>query len=174
EMAEVHRIFAEQTAEGLATIEREGVTVEETQALHFADMQFQGQTHLLTVALDGPDVTREALHEAFVQAYWERFAVELPEIRPVLVNLHTAVIGRRPAVAIEALLPEDRREATVEAALIGRRPVWFADGGWQDTPVYARDALPFAAVFGGPAIVQQLDTTLVVEPGDRIEVDGFG
>lgn len=150
------------------------MAVEETRALHFADMQFQGQTHLLTVALDGPEVTREALQEAFAKAYWQRFAVELPEIRPVLVNLHTAVIGRRPSVAIEGLLPAEQRQDSVGEALIGRRPVWFAEGGWQETPVYSREALPFAALFAGPAIVQQLDTTLVVEPGDHIEVDVHG
>lgn len=174
DMAEAHAIFAGQAAEGRATIEREGVAVEEVRALHFADMQFQGQTHLLTVALDGPEPSREALHEAFAAAYWDRFAVELPEIRPVLVNLHTAVIGRRPSVALEGLLPAERRESTVAAAMLGRRPVWFQQGGWQETPVYAREALPFAALFAGPAIVQQLDSTLVVEPGDRVEIDDYG
>jgi N-methylhydantoinase A len=174
DMEEVHRVFAEQRAEGLATIEREGVTVEETHALHFADMQFQGQTHLLTVAVEDPQVSREALREAFSKAYWQRFAVELPEIRPVLVNLHTAVIGKRPSVALEALLPPEARANRVEGAEIGRRPVWFSGGGWQETRVYARDKLPFGAEIAGPAIVQQLDTTLVLEPQDSLRVDSSG
>jgi N-methylhydantoinase A len=174
DMAEVHAIFAEQTAEGLATIEREGVHVEATQALYFADMQFQGQTHLLTVAVDDPKISREALHEAFAKAYWQRFMVELPEIRPVLVNLHTAVIGKRPSVALEGLLPPEARANRVEDAQLGERRVWFAPGGWQTTTVYARDKLPFGAELAGPAIVQQLDTTLVLEPGDRLTVDGAG
>jgi N-methylhydantoinase A len=28
--------------------------------------------------------------------------------------------------------------------------------------------------FDGPAIVEQLDSTTVVEPGDRVEVDALG
>ncbi len=34
--------------------------------------------------------------------------------------------------------------------------------------------LPLAASFAGPAIVQQLDATTVIEPGDRVEVDRLG
>ena len=37
----------------------------------------------------------EDLRALLEKACWERFAVELPEIRPVLVNLHNAVIGKR-------------------------------------------------------------------------------
>jgi N-methylhydantoinase A len=39
------------------------------------------------------NITGEELRTAFEAAYWQRFGVELSEIRPVLVNLHTAVIG---------------------------------------------------------------------------------
>ena len=51
--------------------------------------------------------------------------------------------------------------------------MWF-DGGWRDTPVYLRDALPRDAVFPGPAIVEQLDTTTVVEPGFTARRDPLG
>jgi N-methylhydantoinase A len=51
--------------------------------------------------------------------------------------------------------------------------VWF-DGGWQDTPIYRREHLPAGATLVGPAIVEQLDTTTVIEPGDRARVDALG
>jgi N-methylhydantoinase A len=51
--------------------------------------------------------------------------------------------------------------------------VWFA-GGWHDTPVYVRERLPLDARFTGPAIVEQLDCTTVVEPGNLVEVDAIG
>jgi N-methylhydantoinase A len=51
--------------------------------------------------------------------------------------------------------------------------VWFT-GGWHDTPVYVRERLPLDARFVGPAIVEQLDCTTVVEPGNRVEVDAIG
>jgi N-methylhydantoinase A len=42
------------------------------------------------------------------------------------------------------------------------------------TPVYARDRLPLDAAFDGPAILEQLDCTAVVEPGDSVTLDGLG
>jgi len=48
----VQQVLDEQIAEGKATLERDGVTVDDIQVLHTADMQFQGQSHLLTVAIE--------------------------------------------------------------------------------------------------------------------------
>ncbi|MCC7047343.1 MAG: hydantoinase/oxoprolinase family protein [Alphaproteobacteria bacterium] len=174
DMGLVKRTLEAQIAEGRATIQRESVAVDAIAVIHEADMQFQGQSHILTVALPSVDVTREALHQAFADAYWKRFEVALPEIRPVLVNLHTAVIGRRPTLPLDALLPSEGRAADVAGALVENRKVWFAEGGWQETAVYRREKLPAGATFAGPAIVEQLDCTIVIEPGDRVEADKFG
>ncbi len=81
DMAQVHQVLLAQIETGHETIAREGVAVEAIEHLHFADMQFQGQTHMLSVALPSPAITRDALQTLFDRAYWERFAVELPEIR---------------------------------------------------------------------------------------------
>ena len=172
DMGTVRAILQRQAAEGRATIEQEGVAVGEIAYLHAADMQFEGQTHLLTVPVAGPDVTREELQNAFEAAYWERFAVALDTIRAVLVNLHTAVIGARPQVPLAALGGQ-ARATSLDDALIGARRVWFPDG-WAETPVYDRDRLPAGAAFPGPAIVQQTDCTSVVEPGNRASLDSIG
>ena len=62
--------------------------------------------------------------------------------------------------------------ARLEDALRTRRPVWF--GGWRDTPVYVREKLPLDAVIEGPAILEQLDATTVLEPGDTARSDRDG
>lgn len=169
----VDQVLSEQIAEGKATLERDGVAVDEIQVLHTADMQFQGQSHLLTVAIPDRTITRHALQKAFEAAYWQRFEVELPEIRAVLVNLHTAVIGRRPDLSLDRLLAAEPAK-DVAGAMKGRRKVWYDAGGWQDTPVYDRERLPRGASFQGPAILEQLDTTVVVEPGNRVAIDKLG
>jgi N-methylhydantoinase A len=170
--ATVARIYAEQSAEGEATIGREGVPVRELRRVHTADMQFQGQSHILSVGVDRPDIGVEGLRLAFATAYFRRFGIELAEIPPVLVNLHTAVIGVRPEVSLAALAATERAP-TLEAAQVGERRVWFTDG-WRQTPVYAREKLPRDAAFEGPAILEQLDCTTVVEPGDRVRQDKLG
>ena len=90
----------------------------------------------------------------------------------MLVNLHTAVIGVRPHIDL-AVLAGSERAPNLEAAHAGERRVWFSDG-WRQTPIYARDRLPLDASFDGPAILEQLDCTIVVEPGDKVRQDKLG
>ena len=90
----------------------------------------------------------------------------------MLVNLHGAVIGERPEISLAALAGTDRAP-TLAAAQTGERRVWFSDG-WHQTPIYAREKLPLDAAFEGPAILEQLDCTTVVEPGDRVTQDAIG
>ena len=144
----------------------------ELRFVYSADMQFQGQSHILSVPLERPDPGVAGLHKAFAAAYWRRFGIELAEIPPVLVNLHTAVIGARPEISLAALAATERAP-TLAAAQAGERRVWFNDG-WHTTPIYARDRLPMDAVFAGPAILEQLDCTTVVEPGDKVRQDKIG
>ena len=165
-------LFARQVENGTALLARENVAVERIVTLHRADMQFQGQSHILPVAIESTAITLEELRAVFAAAYWKRFGVALPEIRPVLVNLHTAVIGRRKAVSLRAIASSTPK-ATLAEARRTTRPVWFG-GGWVDTPVYVRDLLPERARFDGAAIVEQLDCTTVIGPRQRVEVDAIG
>jgi N-methylhydantoinase A len=135
-------------------------------------MQFQGQSHILSVGVERADVGVDGLRKAFAAAYCRRFGIELPEIPPVLVNLHTAVIGVRPEISLAALAAT-KRARTLAEARSGERRVWFNDG-WHGTPIYARDRLPLDATFQGPAVLEQLDCTTVVEPGDRVRQDTLG
>jgi N-methylhydantoinase A len=165
DVEQVRVILQSQIAEGRRMLEREGVAIEGVRLLHSADMQFQGQSHILTVPLPAPEVTREQIQKLFDRAYWERFEVELPEIRAVLVNLHTAVIGLRPRLDLRLL--SDRGAPSAPR----NRPVWFANA-WHNTPVFQRESLP--PTLEGPAIIEQLDCTIVLEPGNVASTDALG
>jgi len=55
-----------------------------------------------------------------------------------------------------------------------RRLCLAAAEGFQETPVYARAALPPGFRFSGPAILEQPDSTTLVYPGHLASVDPFG
>ncbi|WP_339772372.1 hydantoinase/oxoprolinase family protein [uncultured Pseudosulfitobacter sp.] len=169
---EVHAAFERQIEDGTAAIGRERVQIADLRVMHSVDMQFIGQTHLLRVPLPDATPTRDALQALFEEAYFRRFQVSLPEIRPALVNVNTSVIGRRPEVDLSLLIDTAQRRATLDQAQTGTRPVWF--DGWVDTPVYWRDHLPADATLTGPVIVEQMDCTLVMEPGDTAIQDADG
>jgi N-methylhydantoinase A len=172
DMSEVQAILTAQRERGIALNAEEQSEIVETVVLHAADMQFRGQTHLIRVALPGADISREALQALFEAAYFARFEVRLPEIRAVLVNLTTSVIGRRRAFPLASLIDPAGRAAKLQEAVIGERAL-YADGRWQTAQVFDRVKLPISARFSGPAIVQQVDATTIVEPGAAATVDAI-
>ena len=166
-------ILEQHKAAGVELIANEAVRPAEIRFVHSADMQFVGQTHILKVPLPSTAISRGALQALFEAAYFARFKVSLPEIRANLVNLNSSVIGTRDPLDLSTLIDPAGRAASLEGALSERRPVWF-DGGWQETPVYQREKLPLDAIIEGPAVLEQLDATTVVEPGDRAASDTDG
>jgi len=171
--ARLAAIFAAQAAEGDALIEREKVALKDLRHRFSVDMQFIGQTHLLRVDLEGPETGRDTLREKFAEAYYDRFQVRLGEGRAALVNANCSVIGEREGLDLSTLIDPAARRATLAEALTGRRTVVF-EGTRHDTPVYWRDRLPGRFALDGPALVEQMDTTILIPPGDRAEPDDAG
>ncbi|WP_445810111.1 hydantoinase/oxoprolinase family protein [Yoonia sp.] len=166
----VHAVLAEQESEGRRLIEQEKITLTGIRAEYSADMQFVGQTHLLRVPLPSAMPAREEMQRLFEAAYHARFRVDLPNIKAHLVNLNVSVIGMRPEFDLSALIDPVFRKDWIEP--IASRPVWF--GGWVETPVYWRDHLPLDLNLTGPAIIEQMDTTTIVEPGCVVTSDKDG
>ncbi|MEM9355513.1 MAG: hydantoinase/oxoprolinase family protein [Pseudomonadota bacterium] len=169
----IHSIFARQIAQGQAMLERQNIPLRRTAHTFAVDMQFVGQTHLLRVPLETPTPDRENLRKLFEDAYYKRFRVELAEIKASLVNVRTSVIGERDAIDLTNLINPNNRKASINDARTGVRDVYFEDG-WHQTSIYWRDHLPIDFTIDGPAIVEQLDTTILIEPGDRARGDGHG
>ncbi|WP_295077200.1 hydantoinase/oxoprolinase family protein [Tabrizicola sp.] len=170
DMGDVHGVLATQEAEGRRLIGLEKIALTTVRAEYSADMQFVGQTHLLRVRLPSGNPSRDQLQRLFEAAYHTRFRVDLPTIRANLVNLNVSVIGERPALDLSRLIdPAGRRERARPAST---RKVWF--GGWHDTPIYWRDHLPLKITLQGPAIIEQMDTTIVMDPGSTATQDADG
>ncbi|WP_137110245.1 hydantoinase/oxoprolinase family protein [Rhodobacter sp. SY28-1] len=170
DFAHVHRVLAEQEAEGRRLIGHEKIALTSVRTEVSADMQFVGQTHLLRVQLPSATPDREQLQRLFEAAYRTRFRVDLPTIRANLVNLNVSVIGERPALDLSRLIDPKGRLDKAEPA--SHRKVWFES--WHETPVYWRDHLPLEIDLKGPVIIEQMDTTVVVDPGARVTSDGEG
>ena len=165
----VHKTLAVQTRQGREMLARERVQFDAVHVIHSADMQFQGQSHILSVPLQTATPGIDELQGLFEAAYWKRFEVELPEIRAVLVNLHTAVLGRRPGIDLAALAHGPGASRTVPV----KRAVRFHDGR-HPTPILRRESLAPGTTLEGPAIIEQLDTTTVLPPDFGAAVDDGG
>ena len=173
DMDEIIGILKAQSKEGTELIQQEPVSVEEIKVIHSFDMQFVGQTHILNVFLPTYDLSLEVVQSAFDEAYYGRFRVRLPEIRAQIVNVKTTVMGRRTGICLDGLIDASGRVESLEMAQNSARPVWF-NGDWQNTKIFNREALPLSAKIKGPAILEQMDTMVLIEPGDEAISDKNG
>jgi N-methylhydantoinase A len=164
-------------ADARAIVEKAGLSVERIDIVYELDMHYLGQTHTVAVPLpvtlldDQVAISETIVRLAFEAAYSRAFSRLLPGIPARIVNLRTAAIGRRPAFDLMALAPA--RDATIENAARGFRPVYF-DGEWRQAAIHDRLALPVGAEIAGPAILEQADATIVIDPGLAGRVDRFG
>ncbi len=133
------------------------------------DMLYACQTHTVPVQVDRERLTRAALAEAFAQAYRSAFGRTLEGLAVRVMNLRYAMIGRRPVFDLKVLAPEPGPMP----APLGHRRVHHRDA-WLEVPVYDRLALPAGASLAGPAVLEQPDTTVWLEPGFGARVDALG
>jgi N-methylhydantoinase A len=130
-------------------------------------MAYLGQIHTLRVPIER-NWPPERISAAFHELYRREYGNTLGDIPAMIVSLKTVVQGTRE---------HPKRSAAASAAAkppnpTGQRRVHF--GKWFETPVYIRRDLLPGMTLSGPAIVEQPDTTTVIEPDMRCRVDGYG
>ena len=136
-----------------------------------AEMRYGEQIFEIDVPLGGIDWHGPGLlgrvHEAFHRRHEEFYTYASRGQEVVFVNARVAAVGAVPAVASR---PEARSTAAAPAPR--RRRAWF--GTWREVPVHRADGLPIGTELTGPAIIEAETTTVVVNAGDRLTVNGLG
>ena len=153
--------------QGQRQLRESEVPIDVATITHAADMAYAGQIHALRVTIE-PDWDNTRLEQAFNDVYREKFGNTLVGIPVVMVILRTIAVGARSGAALPHMEAGSAKDPTPAA----RRPVHFNQ--WYDTPVYQRADLAPGMRFDGPAIVEQSDTTTVVEPAMAAVVDSKG
>lgn len=164
---EIAAILAEQHAEGERKIRANAVAIKEVAVRHLAEMAYVGQIHTLRVPIEaGWDASR--IGRAFEDAYRSEYGNTLGDIASTIVSFRTVVEGVREHK--RRSLPDPERQPAPAPKSV--RPVHF--GRWHETPIHDRSELRPGMVVSGPSIIQQADTTTVIEPGMTARVDAYG
>lgn len=167
EAAELASMLDEQGRQGAEKIRSQSVTVKTIKTQHFVEMAYVGQIHTLRVPIEaGWDAGR--IGEAFDQAYRHEYGNTLGDIPSTMVSLRTVVEGVREHTR-RSLPTPDANAAPSPSAM---RRVHF--GKWHDTAIHHRHQLSPGMVVQGPAIIEQADTTTVIEPSMTARVDAYG
>ena len=162
--------LAKQAGDQLAI---EGFTGTRAKLKRSASLHYKGQSYDLTVSVpDGPIDAAMVRHleESFGQEHEKTYGHRAGPDEPVeLVAIQVVGSGLREGDAVPQQVKSSRAEPRAQAS----RRAYFGDThGWHDTPVLSRADL--APGRTGPLIVDEYDTTCVVPPGARAELDGAG
>lgn len=134
---------------------------------HVALMSFTGQIHSLRVAIEA-DWTPERMAQGFRTVYAQENGEAPDDLSVTLVSLKTTMRGERSRIGGIA----DTKLTFSKAVPQSYRQVRFDT--WRDTPVFQREILRPGQHFSGPAIIEQADTTTVIEPDMAARVDAAG
>jgi len=166
DFAELRSAIDELVESGKQLIRSEAIPINDIAVLLEADMAYEGQRHDIRIIFPArPD--KASVETAFTEAYRKEYGKTLDNLAIRITTLHVAIIGLRPKLELGIAVPEG---GSLQAARVGERQVFF-DDGYHATPVYARRKLSSGLRFSGPAIVEQDDTTVVVEPNVSVRVD---
>ena len=159
--------------ESEALVRASGVSFASVYRLYAFDMLYLGQTHTLAVPVEMPSdvLDRQTLQAAFDAAYRAAYGRLLKSIPVRIMNYRVSVIGRRPEFDMGLFAPGDG--APADDCRIGERQV-YADGRRWTAPVFDRLRLAAGTRVTGPALLEQSDATVFVDPGLEARTDALG
>jgi len=163
-------VYAELEAQAEAWLDAEGVAPRQRRRRRLADLRYRHQGFEITVPWPERDLSVDALIRRFHERHRQLYSYALPDAPVEIVTLRVAAAGRMRRFALPAL----GRRRPAARSRHERRRAYFSGRGWVDCPIIEREALGMGAELVGPAVVEQLDSTTVVLPGQRAHVDRFG
>lgn len=165
--------FGELERRGAAMLDRAGVASERRRFERTVDARYRRQSYELTVAVPpgaiDPDAV-EAIAAAFHDRHRQTYGHDNRSEPVQIVNLRVAAIGTIPPLRIR----QETAAASSEARK-ARRSLWFKATGQCSADVYDRARMAADAVAVGPAVIESLESTILVPPGwtARMDRDGF-
>ncbi len=167
-------LFNRLETKGVADLARDGFERDRISIRRSLDMRYVGQVHECTVdiepfALD--EAALEKLKAAFHARHEELYTYFEPQSVVEVVNVESAILGKvdRPQRMTVA------KGTGAASARTGTRPMIFtADGRAQDTQVFAGARLGAGDRITGPAVIEEVTTTIVIEPGWTAELHESG
>jgi N-methylhydantoinase A len=169
---DVERMFGGLEARARDGLARDGFAPDRVSLQRALDMRYAGQGYEITVACAlGPveATTLADLRGRFDRQHQTMFGHMAVEETVEIVSYRVRGTGLTPPVAMERFAPAGTRLRDAERE---RRRVRF-DGQDIDCPVYQRERIDVGLAVEGPAILDQLDCTTVILPGQVARIDAW-
>ncbi|HQT63853.1 MAG: hypothetical protein B7Z75_02390 [Acidocella sp. 20-57-95] len=168
---DIQEVFESLKIDALKELETEGFTKNNIE-LHFGlDLRYAGQGYEITLDCDpyAAHGVTAGLREKFDTAHKTMFGHNAPNEQIEVISYRVQGVGLVPAISLPKAVPTG---IPLEAARREVRQVCF-DGVMHECPVYERERLDIGLAFLGPAIIEQLDCTIVAYPGQAVQIDEY-
>lgn len=147
---------------------------DQVQIRRFIDMRFRQQVH--QIAIDVPDkVLAPQDVDDMVDRFEEQYEIIFGKNTALRISGVEFTVARAEGIVpVHRPTPMPLAAGAAACEPMGSRPVYFYRQGFQETPVYRAESLKPGQSVAGPAIIERADTTIVVGPGQRAEVEPYG
>ena len=162
--------FAPLVASVRAKLTASGFEPDQVKIERFADMKFHGQFYELELSLgegelpDSADLVRK-FHDRYDQVYGKGAGLRSAGIE--IVNVRVVGEGYPEGLVLPDVATNG---AASTAPSAHRRMYWPTVDRWEEAPVVPASALAPGATLEGPVVVEGAHTSIVVHPGDRLDV----
>ena len=167
----VNGVYEEMERRGVEFLRAAGVAEQDVELVRTADMRLSGQIHEINVPIRQGEMGAEsavAIESDFHRTYHELYSRRNLNIPVEVQNWRLLARGPRPNVRLREEAPVE--DADARHAIKATRKVYF-DVDYVDCPVYDRYLLESGSEIGGPAIVEERESTVLLAPQDRAVVD---
>ncbi len=169
----MNQLYHEMTTEALDESKALHISKEDLIVNKYADVRYQGQYHELEMVLPEGDTNSadiEQMESEFHQKHQELYTFSLPWVPVEFRNLRLTATIRTQKIELRKTTAgtSDPSEA------LKRERKCFFDGSYIETPIYDSSRLKSGNVIPGPAVVEEVTTTVVLPKGFNCQVDEYG
>jgi len=171
--AAVEAAFAALEQRGDAMLEEAGVAAGERRFERSVDARYRRQSYELMVPVAAEPVataTLATIAESFHARHHQTYGHDNRDEPVQVVSLRVAAIGKIPRLVVR-----DAPAAAGSEAVKSRRRLWFRASGMVEATVYDRARMPAGMDVAGPAVIESMESTILVPPEWRAQMneDGF-
>lgn len=170
----INGIFKELVDTGDNWLNVEKIPQSQKQILKHADMRYLGQNFELSIPICFDEITADSIQqikELFNREHKKEYGYCNEKAKIQIVNFRTTALGKVSKIQLKEHVDEGKNP---DAAITEQREVFFEETGtYVATAIYNRDLLKTGNEISGPAIIEQMDATIVVPPRHSAKIDPF-
>ncbi|PIY03687.1 MAG: 5-oxoprolinase [Bacteroidetes bacterium CG_4_10_14_3_um_filter_31_20] len=159
--------YAQMKDEAIRTLTEEGISKEKIEYYPSLDLRYIGQFHEVPLEVSMKDITalnavsiKEAFHKEHNRKYGYELKNEGTELEIINVRLRAVGVTEKPQSLSGIKI---KGAESLEQALKGRRPAYIPEtDSMQEVPVYNGDILFNNFKIEGPALIEQINTTIFI------------